>query len=160
MTGIILIGILSGMVFGTLAMLLPRLAVGVILLPIVLAPVGYLIVWRDALIGPCFFASNFNTDQCAPFRTFIGLTLDHAGDAIVITATHLVLAFVTFMALSVARKTIARVDLSSPEEKEAKRKAEEHVRQAHAELKQKMEDDLAAATAALHASRQSRAASS
>lgn len=156
---IALVGILSGMIFGTLAVLLRRFIGAIILAPVVIAPLAYLFVWRDALIGHCFFASNFNTQGCTAFRSFLGMSLDNAGSAILVLSTHLVFAFVTFLAVSMIRKAIANADMSTPAQKEMQRQAEERMREAQAELKAKMEEELKAATLALEASRRPQATS-
>lgn len=109
MSGIILVGILSGMIFGALAMLLRRAAAPIILLPILLAPILYLFVWRDAIMGHCLFASTFGTPACSPTRDFFAFTLAHASDAILVLMAHLGTAVVTVVLLSAFRSGLDRL---------------------------------------------------
>lgn len=106
MNGIILIGVLSGMIFGILAMAVRPIASAVILAPLVLAPLGYLFVWRHALVGPCLFAENFNNDGCTQTRALLTMTLDNAGDAVLVATTHIGVAFFLVIALTALRKLV------------------------------------------------------
>ncbi|WP_375572718.1 hypothetical protein ABWH92_05025 [Ahrensia marina] len=157
MGGIILVGILSGMVFGALATMMRQYASAIILAPIILAPIGYLFVWRDALIGPCFFASNFATDACTPMRGLIATTLEHAGDTVIVVVAHIVVAFVMVAVLSVSRTAIAKANMKSPHQREMERLAYEQRLAAQLETKRRMEEEMEAATKAIHASRAARA---
>jgi len=157
MGGITLVGILSGMIFGALATMVRQHASAIILAPVILAPIAYLFVWRDALIGPCFFASNFDTDACTPMRGLMATTLEHAGDTVIVVISHIVVAFVMVAVLSVSRSAIAKANMKSPHQKEMERLAYEQKLAAQLETKRRMEEEMEAATRAIHASRAARA---
>jgi hypothetical protein len=157
--GAVLMGVLSGLIMGTLAVLLRRFAGAIILIPVALAPLGYFYVWRDALLGPCFFATGFDTPACEPFRDFLALTLNNAADGVIFLVTYLVVAFVTFLALCVARKTIAKADMTSPAQKERRRQAQLRLRQARAELRARLEAEKDGVTRALEAAQRRESAS-
>ncbi|MBO6675961.1 MAG: hypothetical protein JJ908_12885 [Rhizobiales bacterium] len=156
MSGIILVGILSGMIFGALATMVRPYASAIILAPVILAPLVFLFMWRDALIGHCFFASNFNTETCTPMRALVSTTLAHAGDTVIVVVSHIVIAFIMVALLSVLRDVIARANMKSPYQKEMEQKAYEQRVEAQLRLKRKMEEDMEAATKAIHASRAAR----
>jgi hypothetical protein len=59
MSGIVLVGILSGMIFGAFATIVRPYASTIILTPVILAPLVFLFMWRDALIGHCFLCQQF-----------------------------------------------------------------------------------------------------
>jgi hypothetical protein len=111
MSGIALVGILSGMVFGALAMILRPIAGAVIITPIIASPIAYLYLWRDALNGPCFFATNFNTEACSPTRAFFMMTLQHASDAVTIMVSHIMVGFTLVTILTILRTTIDTIDM-------------------------------------------------
>lgn len=111
MSGIVLVGILSGMVFGSLAMILRPIAGAVIITPVIASPIAYMYLWRDALQGPCFFASNFSTEACMPTRVFINMTLQHASDAVIVMVSHIFVAFTLVTVLTILRNTINAIDM-------------------------------------------------
>lgn len=111
MSGIVLVGILSGMVFGALAMILRPIAGAVIITPVIASPIAYMYLWRDALQGPCFFASNFSTEACTPTRAFITMTLHHASDAVIVMVSHIFVAFTLVTVLTILRNTINAIDM-------------------------------------------------
>lgn len=114
MSGIVLVGILSGMVFGALAMILRPIAGAVIITPVIAAPFAYLYLWRDALHGPCFFASNFGSEMCTPTRAFITMSLNHASDAVIVMVSHILVGFVLVTVLTILRNTINAIDMRRP----------------------------------------------
>ena len=156
MSGIVLVGLLSGMIFGALAMLMRRFASFIILAPVIALPTVYLFMWRDALVGHCFFARHFNTPACSPLHTLISTTLEHAGDAVVVVIAHILVAFATVFALSALRMLIARADLSSPQRKEAMRRAHDEQVKVQMATKKRLEEQMEAATRAILASQGAR----
>ncbi len=131
-SGILLVGVLSGMIFGVLGMFARRYAATVILFPVVAVPALFVVASRDALIGHCFFASRFASPSCGPFREFIFTIVAHAGDTATIMACHVVVSFVTLFLIQIASKVIAEVDLSSPREKAAREQAIARAQEARA----------------------------
>lgn len=113
MSGIVLVGILSGMVFGALAMILRPIAGAVIITPVIASPIAYLYLWRDALNGPCFFATNFNTEACGPTRALFSMTLQHASDAVIVMVSHIFVAFTLVTVLTILRNTIDAIDMQN-----------------------------------------------
>lgn len=113
MSGIALVGILSGMIFGALALMLRPIAGAVIITPVIASPVAYLYLWRDALIGPCFFATNFNTQACEPTRAFFTMTLQHASDAVTVTFSHIIVGFALVTTLTILRNIINAIDMQN-----------------------------------------------
>lgn len=111
MSGIVLVGILTGMVFGALAMILRPIAGAVIITPVIASPMVYLYLWRDALNGPCFFATNFNTEACRTTRVFFTMTLQHASDAVIVMVSHIFVAFTLVTVLTILRNTINAIDM-------------------------------------------------
>jgi hypothetical protein len=156
MSGIVLVGILSGMIFGAFATIVRPYASTIILTPVILAPLVFLFMWRDALIGHCFFASNFGTEACTPMRALVSTTLAHAGDTVIVVVSHIVIAYFMVALLTVLRDLIARANMKSPYQREMERKAFERKVEAQLQLKKKMEEDMEAATKAIHASRAAR----
>lgn len=114
MSGIVLVGILSGLVFGSLAMILRPIAGAVIITPVISAPMVYMYLWRDALHGPCFFASNFSSDMCAPTRAFFTMTLNHASDATIVMVSHIFVGFTLVTVLTLLRNIINALDMQRP----------------------------------------------
>lgn len=156
MTGIVLVGILSGMIFGALATIVRQYASAIILAPVIVAPFVYLFLWRDALIAPCFFASNFSSDLCAPVHGLIASTLEHAGDTVIVVVSHIVVAFVMLAVLTVSRSAIAKANMKSPHQREMERLAYEQRLAAQLAFEKKREEDMAAAKRAINASREAR----
>lgn len=111
MSGIVLVGILTGMIVGALAMILRPIAGAVIITPVIASPIAYLYLWREALHGPCFFAQNFNTDACLPTRAFFTMTLQHSSDAVIVMMTHIVTAFALVTVLTILRNVINAIDM-------------------------------------------------
>ena len=127
MSGVVMIGVLSGMVFGAMGMIMRRIAGFVIVLPILIAPAAYLYVWRDAIHGPCLFADAFRTVQCTPTRDFVMMTLSLTEDALRVSASHLVVGFSVVLILTVFRTIIDTVDFSRP--RSARQAAQPHLSQ-------------------------------
>lgn len=113
MSGIALVGILSGMIFGALAMILRPIAGAVIITPIIAAPMVYIYLWRDALYGPCFFATNFSSEACLPTRAFITMTLQHASDTVIVMVSHIFVAFTLVTVLTILRNMINAIDMQN-----------------------------------------------
>lgn len=112
MSGIALVGILSGMIFGALAMILRPIAGAVIITPVIAAPMVYIYLWRDALHAPCFFANNFSSQACEATRTFFRMTLHHASDAVIVITAHIFVAFTLVTVLTILRNTINAIDMN------------------------------------------------
>jgi hypothetical protein len=158
MSGIALIGILSGMIFGALATLVRSYATTIILAPVVAAPLVYLTVWRDALIGHCFFASAFSSDACTPLRLLTMRTLEHAGDTVIVAIAHMAVAFVLMAVLTLVRAAIANADMKSPRERELQRLAYERHLAAQLEAKRRIEEEMEEITRAIQTSHAARSA--
>jgi hypothetical protein len=156
MNGIVLVGLLSGMVFGALATLMRRFASFIILAPVIALPIVYLVVWREALIGHCFFAHNFADNSCEAFHALLANTLENAGDTVVVVVTHILVAFVLVGVLTVVRSAIANANMKSPYEKEQERLAFERRIEAQRALKARLEEQMQSATKAILAAREAR----
>ena len=136
MMGIAMLGILSGIIFASLATFGRGYAGAIIVMPLIAAPIAYAFVWRDALQGQCFFAHAFGSDDCLPLRAFISTSLNHAADAAIVGLTHLVTAFVTLILLMILRSIIDALDFRMP--------AEIRADEARAEAEAKAEAEAAA----------------
>jgi hypothetical protein len=73
-----------------------------------------------------------------------------------VVVSHIVIAFIMVALLTVLRDLIARANMKSPYQRELERKAFEQKVEAQLQLKKKMEEDMEAATKAIHASRAAR----
>ncbi|MGD1885890.1 MAG: hypothetical protein ACFB01_01970 [Cohaesibacteraceae bacterium] len=112
MSGVVMLGVLSGMVFGAMGMLVRRIAGFVIVLPILVTPIAYLYIWRDVINGPCLFADTFRTALCTPTREFVFMTVSLAEDAMKVSTSHLLVGFGVVLVLTVFRAIIDAVDFS------------------------------------------------
>ncbi|MBV6657738.1 MAG: hypothetical protein KI785_08230 [Devosiaceae bacterium] len=102
----IILAILSGLLFGSIAAGLRRFVLPIIALPLAVAPIGYVVWWRHALTWECLYAETFRTAACGPTRNFIETTIYGLPQAALGAAVHLAVGVALTLALMVVRKSI------------------------------------------------------